>query len=277
MRTMTRGKAALAGALAAGLALVATPAVAAPGDPITLTVEESERTYTAGSWGDGIDFEVSGIPEEATGVSVSLASWGANGGGLVGDPVDGQREADGTFSGTILPEGSSPVAPDADGFPIYEVTAYYTYEGADGEVEYEYADAIQLTILEGLSVTGPAEATVAELAAGVNLQFAGFEPNENITGLITRLNPETNEWEEIGDFAATVGPNGDGEGVLTITGATAGDMFRVSAAGANGTVYHWLNAVAGDAEQPGGEEPGAEDPAPAPQAPRAPERVDTGA
>lgn len=280
MRTMTRGKVALAGALAAGMALVATPAVAAPGDAATLTVENT--TFTAGSWGEGVDFVVSDIPAEATSVTVMLGSRGENGGGLVADPIEGEPQEDGTFSGNILPDDITPVAPDANGYPVYEVSAYYEYPGA----EPVWSEPVELTILPGLSVTGPAEATVAELAAGVQLQFAGFQPDETVTGDIMYLNPETNAWESIGDFSALIGPNGEGEGLLTITGASVGDIFRVSATGENGTVYHWINTVAEAGEQPGGEQPGGEQPsaeqpgetpAAAPQAPRAPERVDTGA
>ncbi|MFD1859249.1 hypothetical protein EHW97_02375 [Aeromicrobium camelliae] len=274
-----------AGALTAGLALVATPAVAAPGDPATLTVENS--TFTAGSWGDGVDFVVTDIPAEATGVTVMLDSKGPNGGGLIAEPVEGVPAEDGTFSGNILPTQSSPVAPDASGFPRYTVSAFYTYQDANGDTQNVDAEPVNLTILPGLSVTGPAEATVAELAAGVELQFAGFQPDEQITGLIERYNPDTNAWEEIGDFSALLGPDGSGEGVLTITGASVGDTFRVSATGEDGTVYHFVNTVAEAGEQPGGEQPGGETPgaeqpggetpAATPQAPRAPERVDTGA
>ncbi|WP_293787012.1 hypothetical protein [uncultured Aeromicrobium sp.] len=276
MRTLTRGKTALVGAMAAGLALVGAPALAAPGEAPTLEV--ANDTFRAGSWGDGVEFTITDVPEGAVDVVAELDWATANGRGLVGEPVNAERQVDGSYTGTILPEDATPTAPDEDGFPVYTVNAYYTYLGESGEEKSAIA-AVELTILEGLSVTGPAEATVAQLAEGVNLRLAGFNPNETVSGDIEFYDPETNTFESIGQFTATVGPDGNGEGELTIIGASVGNQFRVTANGAEGTVHHYITAVAEPGEEtPGGPTPGGEGPTtPAPEAPRAPERVDTGA
>lgn len=274
MRTITRAAVALAGAATLGLGLVAVPATAAPGEP---TVVLANSTFKAGSWGDGVQFTVTDVREGVETVELSVGSMGENGGGLVAEPVEAERQEDGSFTGTVLPDADTPpVAPDANGFPRYTATAGYEYIDENGD-EQIATTSVELTITEGVSVTGPAEATVGELAAGVPLQFQGFNSNETVTGDIRYFNAETGEEESIGDFSATLGQNGAGEGVLTITGASVGHQFRVVASGEEGTVSHYITVVEGSDEGPGDEDGDDETPAPTPEQPRKPERVDTGA
>lgn len=274
MRMMTRGKAALAGAMALGLTFVATPAMAAElGDePV---VDITNDTFEAGSWGDGVEFTVTEVPEEADGVVLTIASMGEFGGGVV-DSADAESEGDGTWTGTVLPDGPGPVAPDQDGYPTYTANASYTYT-EDGEEETVHGEAVELTIVEGASVTGPEEATVSELAVGVPLQFEGFASNDTLTGDITVWNPESGDQDVIGEFSVSLGEDGSGEGELTITGATAEDQFTVNAAGENSSVAHYITAIADsddDDDQGGDDDQGEDD---TPQDPRKPEQVDTGA
>ncbi|OUZ08882.1 hypothetical protein BHE97_12170 [Aeromicrobium sp. PE09-221] len=275
MRIITRTAVALAGAATLGLGLVAAPATAAPALGDEPVVELATSTFKAGSWGDGVQFTVTEVPEGVEAVELAVGSMGENGGGLVAEPVQAERQVDGSFTGTVLPDADTPpVAPDANGYPVYTASAGYEYTDENGETQYA-STFVELTITDGVSVTGPDEATVAELAAGVPLQFAGFNSNETVTGDIRYFNAETGEEESIGDFSATLGENGAGEGVLTITGASVGQQFRVVASGEEGTVSHYITVVEGSDE--GGEDGDDETPAPAPEQPRKPERVDTGA
>ncbi|MFC5338027.1 hypothetical protein [Leucobacter denitrificans] len=247
---------------------MSAPAFAAPGDP--LVIDSDTTTFTAGSWGSGINFTLT-LPEGVTEATVMVGSGGANGSGLIGDALEViDEDADGTVEGTYVPPAeSSPVAPDADGYPYYSLTANYTYV-VDGTTEYVYADDIELTILDGASVTGPARVTAAQLesAEGVAPQFAGFLPDETLNGTIEIMS-EANDWEyeTIGDFSTTVGADGAGSGALWVTGAQVGDFIRVVAAGDASTVTYYAEVISADA--PTTPE--------APVAPTAPERIETAA
>ncbi|WP_449278251.1 hypothetical protein [Leucobacter sp. GX24907] len=272
MLTKTRGKAALAGLLTLGLAFTAAPAYAALGDAPSLEIDND--TFKAGSWGEGITFTVDNVPEEVDTVTISVGSMGQNGGGLVESAEITDDDGDGVFEGHLALEETTPVAPDADGYPVYSAGASYAYDDEAGETQYVFAESIDLTILEGLAVTGPEEATVAQLAEGVDLQFRGFQPDEKLTGDIEVLDPDSGEWSPVGDFAATVGGNGNGEGTLWITGATPGDQFRVSASGEEGTVHHYIRAIEGDDD--GDDNTDDQDNGGEQEQPKKPERVETG-
>lgn len=272
MRTITRAAAMLAGAATLGLSLVAVPATAAElGDD--LVVDFGNTTFKAGSWGEGVTVTVEEVPEEVETLTVSIGSMGENGGGLV-DQAEVVQQEDGSYAGTVLPSNDyAPVAPNAEGWPKYTASVGYQYEDEAGETQY-VNESIDLTITEGVSVTGPEEATVAELAAGIPLQFAGFNSGEVVTGDISYFNDETGEEVSIGEFSTEpLGQDGSGEGVLTIQNAPVGEQFRVLARGEAGTVNYYVTVVEGG-DDAGEEEP----PAPEqPEQPRKPERVDTGA
>ena len=272
MRIITRAAVALAGAAPLGLGLVAVPATAAElGDD--LVVDFGNTTFKAGSWGEGVTATVEEVPEEVETLTVAIGSMGENGGGLV-DEAEVVQQEDGSWVGTVRPSDEyPPVAPNADGWPKYTASVGYQYEDEAGETQY-VNESIELTITEGVSVTGPEEATVAELAAGIPLQFAGFNSGEVVTGDIRFFNEDTGEEESIGDFETEpLGQDGAGEGALTITGASVGQQFRVVASGEAGTVNYYVRVVEGGdvpEEPPAPEQPG-------PEQPRKPERVDTGA
>ncbi|MGJ9411850.1 hypothetical protein ACHAAC_03990 [Aeromicrobium sp. CF4.19] len=280
MRNITRGALALVGAGALSLGVLAAPASADLGDPISLAVEND--TFTAGSWGEGVDFVVTDVPEEVDEITLTIGSAGRNGAGPVADPIQADEQTDGSYTGNITPPREvAPVAPDADGFPEYTATASYSYEDAEGEAQF-VSDSVELTIEEGLSVSGPENATVGELAEGIDLEFAGFQPDESIDGDIEFFNPETGEYDTIGDFAATLGPDGSGEGTLTIINASPGNAFRVSIDATEGTVNYYVTATEDDGTIPTDPAPsdpqaGDEDDEDSPAAPTRPERVDTGA
>lgn len=257
MRAMKRVQAAIAASLAMGLALVAAPAFAAPGDPV---VTIANTTFSSGNWGAGVEFTVTDIPVDAEDVTLIVGADYAQGRGTVGTMAGVQQAGGTTYTGSVIPE-ESPVMPDADGYPEYIAFVSYTVAG-----EYRSTDPIALTITEGMSVTGPKTATVAQLAAGVALQFKGFAPDETLEGDIEYFNLDANAWEPIGVFSATVGPDGSGGGTLSVTGATADDLFRVIAFGASGSVTYYVTAIA-DATTPA---------TPTPTTPAKPVRVETG-
>ncbi|WP_375001547.1 hypothetical protein [Aeromicrobium sp. CTD01-1L150] len=106
----------------------------------------------------------------------------------------------------------------------------------------------------------------------MTLQFSGFASGANLTGEIYYFNPDSGEREQIGDFSATLGADGTGEGTLTITGASPDDQFQLAVSGGESNVNHYITATAGSGGS-GGDDA---DEASTSQAPRAPERVDTG-
>ncbi|MGO3146330.1 MAG: hypothetical protein ACTIJ6_01495 [Leucobacter sp.] len=269
MRLKTRGKLAAIGTLALGLTLVSAPAFAGEGEAPTLSIVSD--TFAAGSWGDGVDFTVGSIPDDAIEINVYIGSMGENGGGSVANETFLAADVvDGSVSGNLTPDASqAPVAPNADGYPKYDVSASYTYEDAAGETKWENAESIALVITEGASVTGPETVTVSQLESsdGVELQFVGFIPNETLTGTIETWNA-TDGYVEIGTFTTTVGADGSGSGALWVTGAQVGEQIRVHAAGEESSVNYFTRVVA---------EPTTPTDPTEPKAPTAPERVETAA
>ncbi|WP_293695971.1 hypothetical protein [uncultured Agrococcus sp.] len=273
MKITKRSKAVLAGAMALGLGFVAAPAMAQE-EASAPSFEIENDTFTAGSWGEGIAFSVT-LPEdlevEVDRVVVSVGSMGQNGGGLVGD-ADAELQPDDTYASVVLPEGAGPVAPDADGYPEYSASAGYVYT-EDGEDVWVWADNVSLTILEGATVDGPSEVTAAELAAGIDLELTGFASNAEVTGEIFHFNPETGEYESIGDVETlTLDENGAGIVEITISYddgslVPVDSQFRVDLAGADSTVSHWLTVVEGDDDDDSSDDP---------DQPTPPDSVDTG-
>lgn len=266
MRAMTRVKAAVAASLAMGLALVAAPAFAAPGDPVLAV---TNTTFSAGSWGTGVEFTVTGVPADIDTVTLYVGSSGEMGGGEVGH-LDVTRSAGDVFTGTVIP-ADTPIMAGPSGYPKYFAAARYILDDPATEwLDMVQSNSVELTITEGMSVTGPESATVAQLAAGVELQFKGFVPNEQLAGEILMLDVDNNTWTEIGVFQTTVGADGSGVGTLTITNAPVGAHFRVLAAGQLGEVMYYVQAVA---EAPVDNGNGGATP---PAAPVKPVKVDTG-
>jgi hypothetical protein len=287
MRTMTRGKAALAGSLALALGFIATPAIAADDDPQP-TFELGQTEFKAGSWGDGIEFEVT-LPdgldsEDVERVVVGVGSAGPNGAGSVADG-EAEEQSDGTYTATLNPD-TPPVAPDEDGYPKYSATASYTYIDDDGEEEFVGADAQDLTITENVSVTGPDEATIAQLNEGVELQFAGFASNAETEGTIEYFAPGADDWQEIGDYTAPIGEDGTGVGKLTVTGGIQVEgSVRVSVTGDDtdddsATVQHYIRIIEGDDDSgddgDNGDDNGDDGDNATPVQPKKPSRVETG-
>ena len=209
---------------------------------------------------------------EVDSVVLSVGSMGADGGGLVGD-AEAELQSDGTYTGVVLPEGSGPVAPDADGYPEYNASAGYGYTAEDGEEVWVWAESASLTILEGAEVNGPSEVTGAELAAGVDLELTGFASNAEVTGEIFFFNPETNEYESIGDVETlTLDENGAGIVEITISYddgslVPVDSQFRVDLTGADSTVSHWMTVVEGEDDDDNDDDP---------DQPTPPDSVDTG-
>lgn len=260
MRTLTRTAVAVLGSAALGLGVMAAPAVAAPGDPATL--ELGQTTYSAGDWGDGVEFTVTDVPEEATGVTLAVGANGENSGGLLAEPVEATEGPDGTFTGTVVPDDEvGPIAPGEAGFPQYYATAVYTYVDEDDE-EQSVPTSIELTIVPDPSISGPSEATVAELREGVDLALAGYPSNATAEG-VTEVRT-ADGWEPIDEFEAPLDETGRGEGALTVTGVAAGAELRVVVSTSDD-----VSATIGITVAGGGTA--------APSAPVRPTRVDTGA
>lgn len=271
MRTkFARSKAAIAAALALGLGFVATPAFAADDAPV-LTVENT--TFAAGNWGDGIDYTVTGIPEGIDEVSISLLSFGNNGGGIM-DETTATRDSG--FSGNMYPSGSTQM-PDAEGYPKYSLQASYTVPGADGTDEYFISNQVALTITEGIAVTGAHEATPAQLAAGVPLELSGYAANEPGEFDIYRVvyGGPTVEYEYISTTEFVTQADGTATISAVVPGAAIDDLFVVDIYSETGYLEHYLRVV-DQVTVPPTDPTEPTDPA-APAAPTAPKRIETAA
>ncbi|HIY66533.1 MAG TPA: hypothetical protein H9830_09680 [Candidatus Agrococcus pullicola] len=146
MKLGTRSKAVLAGTLALGLGCIAAPAMA---QEERISFDLAETTFAEGDWGNGVEFTVSfDVPEtlDIHVVDLEVSVQDAEGAGLVGF-TEAEEQADGTWTGTVVPE-APPVAPDADGFPIYTANALFSWTDGVAAGEREPASAVELTITE---------------------------------------------------------------------------------------------------------------------------------
>lgn len=258
MRAITRGsKAAVAAALAIGLALVGAPAFAA--DNPTPVVTITENTFPAGSWGNGVEANVTGVPEgEGVKVFVYVGMNGEFGGGAL-EEVEASKQLDGSYDANLYPD-ETPVVPDAKGYPKYIVGAYYTLDGTSVN-----AAPIPLTITEGISVTGVGIATPEQLAAGVTVQLAGFVPNEEIfIAVVVRKAGDAYFSAVLSEVETTAGANGSSSYTFTAPGVAVGDTVLFYVENETGWVNHYVDVVA---EVPAD---------PTPTAPVKPVKVDTG-
>ncbi|GAB3617354.1 hypothetical protein GCM10027416_19110 [Okibacterium endophyticum] len=245
-----------------GVAISSAPAMAAPAPEATIAV--ADTTFTAGSWGDGIEVTGEGFPAD-TDVRVYLGAQGENGGGEIAG-VDVTTDADGNLVATIVPDASNPpVSPDENGFPVYAVN--YSYQ--DGEGEYVFGEGVELTILPGTAITGPAEVDPQALKDGVEAQIVGFGDDSTVSVSLEILDPDTNEWTVL---STTNQPVVDGAGAVSVTASytdgsliEAGRSFRVVVTGdTSGAVATWYFVTAGAVA------PTPVDPAPVDPAPTAP-------
>lgn len=270
MKLKTRSKAVLAGAMAVGLGFVAVPAAtAALGDDPTIEITSSD-VVTTEAWQDDIEFAFAlpadVTPDQIVGVQVSLSvAVGENAGAgldeVVFEPVDA---VDGVYTGTVnFPE--APEVFDETGYPAYGISGTYAYEveGSE-ELEYKFASAPVYVIDAERSISGPAEATVAELAEGVEILAQGFQPGEEVT-VTTVINGEQTD-----ESVLAAGEDGRTGGSLTATGVAVGDQVVVTATGADGeSVSHTVTVVA----EGGDDDEGDDD---QPSNPTPPEQVETG-
>lgn len=219
----------------------------------------SDDVFTTDGWGDGIEatltlgegvteddvFDVVFFVYEVTGEEFEIIADGS----LRGD--EGQ---DGSYTITLEPEGAPAIAED-EGDAHYVVSALYGV-AEDGEWTFEdiVSNDVDLFVIDPeLDITGPNDASAAELAEGVDVALFGFQPEESIEVTYSI------DAEVIHEDAAVAGINGRTAGVASIEDAVAGDVYTITASGASGSVSLEITVSGVDA------------PPPTP-----PERVDTG-
>jgi hypothetical protein len=223
MRTSFRVRAAaVAAAVAlpfAGL-LAAAPAQAAE----TATIELDQTTFVQGDWGAG--FHITGSGFVGTGdVSVSVgAAYGPGTGEGIYETTVTPAE-DGTIDAQIVPTGLAPVTGAAE-YPKVTVGARQAQDGTD---ELIFSNFVSLTITESdrpdPTVTLPQVVSPEQLAAGLTVNFAGFNADEPIFyGVILLRNGEpVTEFEGLDETVAD--GSGAGSFVVTIPGAQVGDTL----------------------------------------------------
>ncbi|MGX5696156.1 hypothetical protein ACWKWP_08170 [Agromyces soli] len=223
MRTSFRVRAAaVAAAVAlpfAGL-LAAAPAHAAE----TAAIELDQTTFVQGEWGTG--FHITGTGFLGTGdvtVSVSTAYGPSSGEGIYETTVT--PAADGTIDAQVVPTGLAPVTGAAE-YPKVSVGAH---QAQDGTEELIFSNFVTLTITESdrpdPTVTFPQVVSPEQLAAGLTVNFAGFDPNEPIFYgvLVIRNGEPINEFNGLQETVAD--GSGAGSFVVTIPGAQVGDSL----------------------------------------------------
>lgn len=248
---------AAAGLTLGGLA-VASPAAAEPLEPAEPTIELSQTTFPAGDWLGGFTVTGSGFNPDFPTASLSVGANGENGGGAIYfENVDITSE--GTFTAFVLPEEPTQM-PDANGWPKYRVGASQNV----GTEVWLYSNSVELTIVEGASVSAPGQLTAEEVAAGVSAQYAGFGSDEPIyyEFFLWRWTEADGSQQIAEDSGET---QADAAGAGTVTAALAGaqpeDTVEVRIYGEGGRIAAaWIQVVAAPVPTP-------VDPAPAPAAP----------
>lgn len=208
----------------------------------TLTV--ADTTFTAGTWGAGVEVTGEGFIADME-VTVFVGASGENGGGVIAESIV-TADAEGNLEATVVPSADNPpVSPDENGFPKYSVGYTYIIDG-----EYFSGEGIPLTILPGTAITGPAEVDPQALKDGVDAQIVGFGDDTTVTVSLEVYHPDTNEWESL---STSNQPVVDGAGIVTVSASytdgsliEAGSSFRAVVTGdTTGVVATWYFVTAG--------------------------------
>lgn len=272
MRMLTRVQAALAATVMLGAALVAVPAAAAEAAEFEKPVLHLERTeFEAGFWGDGydsnaLDHSVTNVPAGTDRVFIEIGGRGLDGRRVLDEWSLDRRNDE--FSWGNVPSFST-FQPDRNGVTSYFAAAYYEVPGVGtSEATRIYSEEVPLTIKDGLWMVAPDTATPAELAAGIELQFKGYLPNERLNGEYYRFDPVTGEWEAMWDleFLTELDADGTGTRALAIPNAQIGERYLVRIWSTRGAYDGWVSVDVRVVEK----HPDT------PTPPKKPERVDTG-
>ncbi|WP_127791959.1 hypothetical protein [Agromyces sp. LHK192] len=205
-----------------GLALGAAPAVAEDGPTISL----DRTSFPAGDWDGGFTVTGSGFDTTVDTATLSIGSYGENGGGVAWSTEVAVSPA-GTISAAVVPEAPTQ-APDSTGYPQYRVNV--GQQIAEGQ-PWLFSNTVDLTITEGTSLTVAGEASPEQLAAGISAQFAGFGADEPLFSYfdLLRSTEGADQPELVDSVEADVTADASGAGTISaqLAGAHVGDFVVV--------------------------------------------------
>ena len=217
--------AAAAAVVAAGL-LTATPASAAAG-----TITLANATFTAGSWGAGLDVSGTGFTADTT-VTVTVTNTEDD---SVLGTTDVTADASGAFSDAVLTPTSTLVVPAEDEDIVVSATS------TDGDT----SNAVPLDVraMRGISAN-TTSITTADLVnpdGGLEIIASGYTPGETVT-LTSVYNGE-----EMEELTYTADRNGTVWAGLVLNGEAVAGTIVFTFTGATSTVSNTISiTVTGD-------------------------------
>ncbi len=224
MSSITRarfGAIAAAAALVAGGLLTTSPALADEGDP---TISLANTTYTAGSWGDGLDVSGAGFTPDSL-VTITVSSVQGAAGDVLGT-YEATADDTGAFEAAFTPENALPL-PAEDGDIVV---------GASSDAG-DIAENVTLDVRAAKGITASTlKITTKDLVTGgLTIVASGYTPGETVSvGSVYNGKPIAGP-TAVADRSGTVtfnlvlrGVAESGKIVFTLTGETSDSANEIT-------------------------------------------------